>query len=380
MSKSPDEAQAERRESRRTIFFWDILIALAALACMIAAALFPLIANAAPASPPTALVDQLDRMIRQDGVQGVTVLVFLQGHMLYRADRGNIVHDAPLPIASASKWMAAALVMNVVDEGKLSLDEPIGKRLPEFTGDAATITLRQIMSFTSGQGSLQGLVDVRQDPGISLAESARQIAALPLQDRPGTVFKYGSPALQIAGALVEQATGESWSRLFEERIAGPLGMTHTSWGNPLRPGMPTAAVHNPNLQAGATTTADDYGRFLTMLAADGVYQGRRILSAQSVAAMETAQTLGVPKAFIPPGGDNAKPEYALGNWCESVEAGGVCRLVSSPGAFGTFPWIDRKTGLYGIFFMRRRLPLVEKDIQEARRIIMQDALPQQVRP
>ncbi|HEX4273344.1 MAG TPA: serine hydrolase domain-containing protein, partial [Rhizomicrobium sp.] len=280
MFKPPDEAEAARRTSRRVLLLWDVLIALASLACLIAAALFPLIANAEPVSPPPALRDQLTKMIHEDGVSGVTVLVFLQGHMLYRADQGDIAHDAQLPIASASKWMAAALVMSVVDEGKLSLDEPIGKRLPEFSGDAGKITLRQIMSFTSGQGSLKGLVDVRQDPAMTLAESAREIAAIPLQDKPGTVFRYGSPALQVAGALVEQATGESWSRLFEERIATPLGMTNTIWGNPLRPDMPSEAVHNPNLQGGAMTTADDYGRFLTMLAAGGIYQGHRILSAQ----------------------------------------------------------------------------------------------------
>jgi CubicO group peptidase (beta-lactamase class C family) len=139
-------------------------------------------------------------------------------------------------------------------------------------------------------------------------------------------------------------------------------------------------VHNPNLQGGAMTTADDYGRFLTMLAAGGIYQGHRILSAQSVAVMETAQTRGISKGFVPPGVAGAKLEYALGNWCESVEADGECSMVSSPGALGTYPWIDRKSGLYGIFLMRRRLPLVEKDIQEARRIIVRSAFPQAAQP
>src|ERR1700743_664354 len=113
MSKSPDDAEALRRTSRRVSLFWDVLIALASLACLIAAALFPLIANAEPVSPPPALRDRLARMVHEDGVSGVTVLVFLQGHMLYRADQGDIAHDAQLPVASASKWMAAALVMSV---------------------------------------------------------------------------------------------------------------------------------------------------------------------------------------------------------------------------------------------------------------------------
>ena len=302
-------------------------------------------------------------------------MVFLRGQLLYRVDQGAIAPDSELPVASASKWMAAALVMSVVDEGKLSLDEPIGTRLPEFTGEAGTITLRQILSFTSGQGSLRGLVDVRQDPRISLAESAREIAAIPLQDRPGAVFKYGSPALQVAGALVEQASGKTWSRLFDERIAQPLGMIHTKWTSPAWPNVPSSEIHNPNLQGGVVTTAEDYSKFLTMLAMNGIFQGRQVLSAKAVAAMETAQTVGVPKKLRPPGVADVQLEYGLGNWCASVDAGAQCRLVASPGAFGTYPWIDRKTGLYGIFFMRRRLPLVEKDLQAARDIIVANALP-----
>jgi CubicO group peptidase (beta-lactamase class C family) len=352
---------------------WDIMIALLALAFLLAAALFPLIARAETSAAPPALMFKLAQMIKDDGVSGLTVIVFRRGHMLYRIDQGAIATGTQLPVASASKWMAAALVMSVVDEGKLSLDEPIGRRLPEFTGPAAAITLRQILSFTSGQGGLQGLADIRQDPSISLAESARQIAAIPLRDKPGSIFRYGSPALQVAGALVEQATGKSWAQLFAERIADPLGMTHTVWGNPLWPRVLPSAVRNPNLQGGVVTTADDYGRFLSMLASDGVYQGRRILSHAAVAAMETAQTIGIPKGFTPPGVAGGKLEYALGNWCERETADRECELASSPGAFGTYPWIDRKSGVYGLFFMRQRLPLVEKDIQEARRIIMQDA-------
>jgi CubicO group peptidase (beta-lactamase class C family) len=350
-----------------------LLLALA-IGVLVIAALVPVLARAdAPSpSPPSGLTDLLDDMIHKDGVAGVTVLAFRDGRPLFRIDRGQIATDARLPVASASKWMAAALVMTLVDEGKLSLDEPIGRRLPEFTGPAGAITLRQILSYTSGQGSLKGLVDVRQPIDLTLRESARRIAALPLADPPGAVFKYGSPAFQIAGALAEQATGQTWSALFEARIAQPLGMTHTSWGNPLQPGAPREAVRNPNLQGGVVTTADDYARFLGMIAAGGLSGGRRILSTQALAEMERAQTLGKPMAFAPGGGE-AGLQYGLGEWCEVVAPDGGCTVVSSPGALGTYPWIDKRNGVYGLFFMNRRLPLVEKDVQRARRLIEQAA-------
>src|SRR6185312_11638684 len=102
---------------------------------------------AAPAlaeTAPPALVAKLREVVQKDGAPGVTAIVMKGGQTLYRVDVGAIAPDAQLPIASASKWMTGALVMTVVDEGKLSLDEPIGKRLPAFKGEQARITLREL--------------------------------------------------------------------------------------------------------------------------------------------------------------------------------------------------------------------------------------------
>ena len=347
-------------------------IPIVAMVAVGVAAPGPLSAQSQGLSPPAALVAKLNDVVHLDGAPGVTAMVFKDGRLLYRVDVGAISRTAQLPVASASKWMTAALVMTLVDEGRLSLDEPIGRQLPEFTGVSGRITLRQLLSFTSGQGSLRGFFDIMQSPRITLAEAAREIAARPLEDPPGAVFKYGSPALQVAGALAERVTGESWAVLFEERLARPLGLTHSYWSAPLRPHLDPAIVRNPNLQGGLVTTAEDYAKFLTMLAANGLYRGRRILSPAAVAALETAHTLNIPMAYLPPGARGGG-HYALGNWCEVVVANGRCTLVSSPGAFGTYPWIDRTTGLYGIFFMRYRLPRVADNLREARRISMESA-------
>jgi len=327
--------------------------------------------------PPAALVSKLREVVVHDHAPGVTAMVLRDGQLLYRVDIGDIDPGAQFPIASASKWVAAALVLSVVDEGKLALDEPVGQRLPEFTGEAGKITLRQLLSFTSGQGSIRDLFDIRQDPHITLAEAVVQIAARPLEDQPGAVFKYGSPALQVAGRLAEQATGKPWAALFDERIGKPLGLKRTYWSGALRPDLDPATVRNPNLQGGLVTTADDYARFLTMLAAGGIYEGRQILSPAAVEALETAQTLNKPKVYLPPGAARLG-EYALGNWCEAVTSRGSCTVVSSAGALGTFPWIDRGSGVYGIFFMRYWFKTVAGDLRQARRIILDNVPPNAV--
>ena len=315
------------------------------------------------ANVPQQVRDQLEDIVKR-GAPGVTAIVMRDGTQLFRVDVGKIDSTTQYPIASSSKWMTAALVMTVVDEGKLSLDEPISKVLPVFQGEAGTVTLRQLLAQTSGEGSLRSFVDIRQDARMTLAESAAQIARRPLEDPPGTVFKYGGPGLQV--------TGRRWAELFDARIARPLGMTHTYWTHLPSRGVSPAETRNPLLQGGAVTTADDYMRFLTMLAQRGRYEGRQILSAKAVDTMETIQTLGKPMAYVPPGATGGA-QYALGNWCEKWTSAGSCTLVSSPGAFGTFPWIDRQSGLYGIFFMRDRLPNAIASLAKARTAVIANA-------
>lgn len=322
-------------------------------------------ARDAPVAVERALQDAL-----RHGAPGVTAIVMRNSQTVFRTDVGGIDPHAQFPIASASKWMTAALVMTVVDEGKLSLDAPISRYLPAFAGTAGTVTPRQLLAQISGEGSLLDKVDLAQDPRISLADSAAAIARRPLVDSPGKVFRYGGPGFQVAGAAVETVTGQRWAALFDERIARPLGMTHTYWKHLPSRGVSPGETLDPLLQGGVVTTADDYMRFLTMLAQQGRVDGRRILSADAVDAMETAQTLGLPMAYKPAGAKSGSAQYALGNWCERWSADRRCTLVSSPGAFGTFPWIDRQAGLYGIFFTHVRLPRVVDDFTNARKAII----------
>lgn len=318
---------------------------------------------------PPEVLDELRSVVRQ-GVRGITAIVMRDGRQLFRADVGEIGPTTQYPVASASKWMTAALVMTVVDEGRLRLDDPIVKILPEFTDAAGRITLRQLLAQTAGLGSLRSLADAKQDARMTLAESAAEIARRPLEDPPGEVFRYGGPGFQVAGALVEAVTGRRWADLFAERLAGPLGMTHTYWVHLPDRGVSPDDTRNPLLQGGVVTTADDYMRFLQMMAGRGIFDGKRLLSAEAVDAMETVQTLGKPMAYLPLGARQGA-QYALGNWCERWDEGGRCSLMSSPGSFGTYPWIDRQSGLYGIFFLRDRFSRVAGHLQKAQSEIIE---------
>jgi CubicO group peptidase (beta-lactamase class C family) len=326
--------------------------------------------------PPVALRPLLaGALAHAQGAFGLTAIVMRRGRHLYRLDIGQVARDQQLMIASASKWLTSALLMTLVDKQEIALDDPISKILPAFRGDSAKTTLRELLAQTAGEGSVLAFFDINQNPRMTLRQSAEQIAARPLVHPPGTVFDYGGPQFQVAGAMAEAVTGKRWARLFDERISSPLGMTHTYWLHINRQtrtpadAVPAAETLNPLLQGGAVTTAADYMRFLTMLQAGGLFHGRRVLSQNAVDEMETMQTRHVKMGFVPPT-IPAGSQYALGNWCNRWEASGRCTLVSSQGAFGTFPWIDRKTGLYGIFFIKAPLRDVADAFEKAQAMII----------
>lgn len=307
------------------------------------------------ALPPVA-VQAAYAMLAQ-GSGGFSVGTGVRGQEAVLTRFGDIRADTQYPIASASKFLAAATVMAVVDEGKLQLDAPIATWLPKLPPAAGKLTLRQLLSQTSGLAGVKGeYYDLAQDHRITLEQSAMDVTQRPLVSMPGEVFAYGSAGFQLAGAAVEAATGQRWAQVFQDRIATPLGMTHTYWTH-LRldsaDELPVAETRNPVLQGGAVSTAGDYLRFLRMIAQEGMYEGHRVLSRSSIDEILKDQT---PKAFMTPAPENPIQggHYSLGNWCESWDATGACLRNSSIGAFGTYPWVERKTGRFGIVFVYQR--------------------------
>lgn len=113
--------------------------------------------------------------------------------------------------------------------------------------------------------------------------------------------------------------------------------------------LPVGETLNPVLQGGAVSTARDYMRFLSMIAQGGMCEGKRILSQVSIDELLKDQT---PKATMMPADANPIKDahYSLGNWCEKWDETGAGLRNSSIGAFGVYPWIERKTGRYGIVF------------------------------
>ncbi|WP_311947334.1 serine hydrolase domain-containing protein [Mucilaginibacter terrae] len=237
-------------------------------------------------------------------------------------------------IASCSKWYSAALVMTFVDEGKLKLTDTVGKYLSILSKhDKGNITIAQCLSHTTGikatdlKESLQDWKSVG-----SMDEAIAQIAVLPMEGKPGTVFHYSNAGLQIAGAVIEKISGKSFEAMFAERIATPLSMKNTDFGK--------GKVALP--AGGGRSTAEDYINFLIMILNKGTFSGKRILSEGSAEQMQINRiTPEVNVAYSP--AEAGGLGYGFGEWIvEKSTTTGLTTAVSSPGLFGSFPWVDNE--------------------------------------
>jgi CubicO group peptidase (beta-lactamase class C family) len=281
---------------------------------------------------------------------GTSIIIARKNQVVFEKYYGNFNLDTVIYIASAGKWLASAALAAVVDEGKLSWDDPVKKWIPSFTDLKGEATLRQLFSHTAGYLTYQpkeNPVDKYQ----TLEESVAHILPLPIETYPGTQFNYGGLAMQVAGRMAEIATGKSWEEIFQEKIAKPLGMLNTHF-------TPVSSIggHSPMLGGGARTTLKDYTKFLQMFANNGNFNGKQVLSKNAIKEIEANQVL---KASVKSleyvervRSATHKGIYGLGVWREELDENNQATLISSPSWAGAYPWIDKTTHTYGFFLAR----------------------------
>lgn len=292
----------------------------------------------------TTITNRLRAAIDQGEVPGVGLVVRKHGATLYEQAFGDQQVDSARLLASATKLASTTAVMSCVDDGLIDLDERIAHYLPEFVDGKGGITTRRLLSQTHGLPFGHPSIPAPlQDNGLTLADSVRQIARdLTLEVPPGTRFAYMPAAsYHIAGRIAEVVTGKTWNELFDERVSSPLHMTSTMYGD-----MP-----NPRIGGGAQTTLTDYANLLQMHIDDGVFEGRRVLSAASAREMRSNQV----GALVVTGTTN-KPEagYGLTWWFDVVEDGRPVQF-SVGGAWGAIPWLNHNLGYIAFLLVQNRL-------------------------
>ncbi len=339
------------------------------------------------------ITSMLEASVAENEIPGAVALVARNGKIVYwnafgMADNEagrKLKRDDIFRIASQTKAITSTAVMMLWEQGKFQLDDPISKFIPEFknpqvlnnfryadttwTGQPAKseITIRHLLNHTSGLGYgvidgderfkmmyyKAGITDLFTTENISIAESVKKLAKLPLHHHPGEKYTYAE-GIDVLGYFIEIVSGEPLDVFFKKHIFDPLGMSDTYFYLPSEKASRLVTLQKPdNGQwvrfpvtfydpdypihgakrffsggAGLSSTARDYATFLQMYLNGGELNGVRLLSRTTIETMMANQTGDM---FYWGGGDRY---FGLAYGVVTPE--GVAK--GGRGGLGTFDW------------------------------------------
>ncbi len=290
--------------------------------------------------------------------------------------------DTIFQIMSMTKPVTGVAVMMLAEEGKLALNDPVEKHLPEFRGlwvieksdektrslnkPARPITIRDLMTHTSGMGDYP---EALRDPAARNRRTLTEVVGLfsqqPLEFEPGSRWLYSNTGINTLGRIVEVVSDQPFERFLEERVFKPLGMKDTFFFPPADRLERIASVYTPEKGAlkkadvdlyrkgarlasasgGLFSTASDMAAFYQMMLHGGTSNGRKILSKAGVEVMTALHTGTLPVTFGLTWAVLQKPEATL-----ALQSAGS---YGHGGAYGTYGWVDPKKDLLGVFLMQR---------------------------
>ena len=288
--------------------------------------------------------------------------------------------DSIFWIASMTKPITGTAILMLQDDGKLNVNDLVGKYLPELanlktpSGKPANLTLKHLMTHSSG---LAEATNDESKLARKLGDLIPAYASKPMQFEPGSKWQYCQSGINTLGRIVEVVSGQPYEEFLAARLFRPLGMKDTTFylqpkqmGRLVTPvkketdGKFTAATvallygkpatdrgHFPAANGGLFTTAADYALFARMILNGGKLKGKQYLRAESVTLMTAVQSGDLKTGFTPGNG------WGL-TWCVVREPQGVTAMLSPGthghgGAYGTQAWIDPKKGVVLIMMVQR---------------------------
>jgi CubicO group peptidase (beta-lactamase class C family) len=289
--------------------------------------------------------------------------------------------DTIFDIRSVTKPVTAIGIMILMEEGKLTLNEPIEKYLPEFRATAKTqdsrsrITILHLLTHTAGMplNRPPEIEDITIRRDRTLADVVAILSKQEPEFEPGTQFRYYSGGFAILGRIIEVVSGKPYEQFIKERIFDPLGMRDSFFFIPAEKRNRVASVYRlqdgrlhrwqeleayagnakyPGPEFGMYSTASDLAALCQMMLNGGSFKGKRILSPMSVETMTQNHTLNIQSAVT------QRPAYQGLGWGLSGDPMDAFPLTSAGsfghnGAFGAIIWIDPKKELIRIFLEHR---------------------------
>lgn len=357
----------------------------------------PVLAADAPSSPAAPRADagkfaavsqRMTEFVDKHEVAGAVTLVVSKDKVVDvqavgEADLAShrpMTPDAIFWIASMTKPITATAVLMLQDEGKLSVDDPVSKYVPELaglktpSGKPANLSLRHLLTHTSGMAEASG---EQARAAKALADLIPAYAAKPTQFEPGSKWQYCQSGINTLGRIVEVVSGQSLPDFFDKRLFEPLGMKDTTFypsadqvkrlatsykrtdDGKLEPATisilaghePSARDRYPAANGGLFSTAADYGRFCRMLLNDGALDGKTYLKPETVKLMRTISSGDLQTGFTPGNG------WGLGvcvvRQPQGTTAGLSPGTFGHGGAYGTQAWIDPEKGVAYVLMVQR---------------------------
>ena len=377
--------------------------------------------------------DYIRNEIATSKIPGAIMLIQQHGQPVYFENFGvrDVATQLPMTadtifrLYSMSKPITSVAAMMLVEDGKLSLDDPVAKYIPAFAdvkvgvekrgqdGKLALvleplnrpITIEDLLRHTSGLtygfygDSAVRKLYVNSDlfkGDFDNAEFAERLAKLPLAEQPGTLWDYGH-STDVLGRVIEVVSGQSLFQFEKQRLLDPLGMTDTAFyvadaakrpriAEPMpddRFVAPVAGIRDPMVPrrwesggAGMVGTIGDYARFAQMLLNGGTFEGRRYLKPETIALMTSdhigPETKIARDYFYFPGASNG---FGLGFAVRTSPYPGTSWPLGEyrwDGIDGTFFFIDPKDDMFVIFMVQT--PSQRGRIQLALKTLIYEAL------
>lgn len=245
------------------------------------------------------------------GVPVAAYAVIDPGGVTLGARGEGVSPRTPFVLGSISKSFTALAVLQLVDAGRIELQAPVQRYLPDFrTADPGdVITVEQLLIQTSGLPASAGL-RIIDHPEESLAQRLQAVAGVRLESAPGAAFHYSNMHYAVLGRVVEQVSGQPFAGYVQQHLFDPLGMSDsypsvdaarshglvagsTVWfGATVTRSMPAYPGGSPD--GFLVSTARDMATYLQFQLGDGTWQGNRVLSAASLARMHTAAVTTAP--------------------------------------------------------------------------------------
>jgi CubicO group peptidase (beta-lactamase class C family) len=285
----------------------------------------------------------------------------------FAGDGRRVSTDAMFFLASVTKPIFATAFMQLVDAGKVDLDTPIARFIPEFANapDKADVTARHLLTHTSGVPDVTPETIRRSRP--SAAGMTKLAIESALKFKPGTRYEYCTATFYLLARIMEKVSGETYVGYLQKHVLDPLGMRSTF--DPRRSGRQLVAVHGAGVNnrlmrflvlrylassalpgGGLFGTLDDLLRFgAATLAPHRQDDGYVPLSPDAIALMQEDQLHGVPGMYD---GEEHSVHFGL-SWGKPTlmrDLPGSKRVVSHGGATGTRLWIDPDADLVIVFF------------------------------